>query len=351
MSEGSEALATRTFVDVHAIEQELEQVRWKLRPDGQMDEAAEHAAAEARASVLNLITVVTTENQLASVERVLDGLSNTNPSRSLVLLAQQERTGGKLEARISAQSRTESGHRVTTEEVLIHAHGQVAAHLASIVTPLLIPDLPVIVWWPGRPAFDSQLFHDLCLLADRLVVDTDEGFEPSDFRRLLAVARRDHAHASIGDFNWARLIAWRHVAAQFFDMPGMLPLLAQIQGVTVWHGIDRGTAQAKLLGGWIQSRMAKVGIEVPVELRPDEAHDHDVTRFMIYTGSEEGPARFSIGRQTGGGLVTDIRIAGQDLGGRTVRMQPRPPAELLAIELTLPGHDVLYEDALAAVVQ
>jgi glucose-6-phosphate dehydrogenase assembly protein OpcA len=300
---------------------------------------------------LNLITVVTTESQLATVERVLDGLSNTNPSRSLVLLAQEERPGDKLEARVSAQTRTESGHRVTTEEVLIHAHGQVAAHLASIVTPLLIPDLPVVLWWPGRPAFDSQLFHDLCVLADRLVVDTDDGFEPQDFRRLLEVSRRDHARASIGDFNWARLIAWRHIAAQFFDMPGMLSRLGQIQGATVFHGVDRGTAQARLLGGWIQSRMAKVGIEVPVELRTDDAHDHDVTRLMIYTGGEDGPARFSVSRRAGAGLATEIRIAGQELGGHTVRLQPRPPAELLAIELTLPGHDVLYEDALAAALR
>ena len=349
MTDNHDAL-TRTFVDVHAIEQELEQVRWKLQPGGQMDEAAQHAAAEARASVLNLITVVTSEDQLARVARVLEGLSSTNPSRSLILLAQEERAGDKLEARVSAQTRTESGHRVTTEEVLIHAHGQVAEHLASIVTPLLIPDLPVVLWCPGRPAFDSQLFHDLCVLADRLVVDTDEGFTPDDFRRLLEVSRRDHARASIGDFNWARLIPWRHVAAQFFDIPGMLPRLAEIQGATVFHGIDRSTSQARLLGGWIQSRMAKVGIEVPVELRPDDAHDHDVTRLMIYTGGEDGPARFSIGRKVGAGLSTEIRIAGQELGGRTVRMQPRPPAELLAIELTLPGHDVLYEDALAAVV-
>ncbi len=351
MTHNHEALATRSIVDVHAIEQELEEVRWKLRPDGQMDEAAEHAAAEARASVLNLITVVTDERELAGVEAVLDRLSTTNPSRTLILLAQEDRADDKLEARVSAQTRTESGHRVTTEEVLIHAHGQVAEHLASLVTPLLIPDLPVMLWSPARPDFDSRLFNDLCELADRLVVDTDAGFERDDFPRLLEVARRDRARASIGDFNWARLIGWRHVAAQFFDMPGMLPRLGQMRGVAVSHGLDRSTAQARLLGGWVQSRLARAGIDVPVELRPDDSHDYEVSRLLLYTGGPDGPARFGIAREATGRLSTEIRLGEQELGGRTVRLEPRPPEELLAIELTLPGHDVLYEEALAAAVR
>jgi len=347
MMEHSE-LATRAFVDVHAIQEELEQLRWGLHDDG---EAAEHAAAEARASVLNLITVVGNETRLRVVTRVLDRLSITNPSRTLILLAQHDRDSPKLEAEVSAQTRTETGHRVTTERVILHAHGEVATHLGSLVTPLLVPDLPVILWWPGRPDFDNPLFDSLCELADRLVVDTDEGFDNAHLERLLGVARRDEARASIGDFNWARLIAWRQIAAQFFDMPGMLPRLAQIHGVTIHHGIDGSLTQAKLLGGWIRSRMASVNIEVPVELRPDESHEHGVGRMLIVTGGEGGVARFSISRLQGARLCAEIRIGDQDFASRTVRQAARSAEELLAIELLLSGHDVLFERALAAALQ
>ncbi len=341
-------LSTRTFVDVHAIQDELEQVRWGLHEDGEFSEAAQHAAAEARASVLNLIVVAGSERQLTEISHILDRLSVTNPSRTLILLAQHDRTAAKLEAEVSAQTRTESGHRVTTERVLLHAHGKVATHLASLVTPLLIPDLPVMLWWPGRPAFDNPLFDDLCQLADRLIVDTDEGFEPPDLKRLLEVAHREQASASIGDFNWARLIPWRHLAAQFFDMPGMLDRLAQIQGLAVYHGRDGSTTQARLLAGWMQGRMATVGIDVPVELRLDDAHEHGVYRFLIYSRGEDGPARFSISHQPGGRLSTEIRLGDQDFVDRTVRLARRSAEELLALELTLPGHDVLFEEALAA---
>ncbi|HEV3097387.1 MAG TPA: glucose-6-phosphate dehydrogenase assembly protein OpcA [Candidatus Dormibacteraeota bacterium] len=341
-------LTTRTFVDVHAIQDELEEVRWGLHENGEFSEAAQHAAAEARASVLNLIAVVGSERQLTDVSHTLDALSVTNPSRTLILLAQHDRSAAKLEAEVSAQTRTESGHRVTTERVLLHAHGDVAAHLASLVTPLLIPDLPVVLWWPGRPDFDNPLFDDLCELADRLVVDTDEGFEPPDLKRLLEIARRNHAGASIGDFNWARLIPWRHLAAQFFDIPGMLAHLAQIHGVAVYYGRDGSTTQARLLGGWIQGRMASVGIDVPVEFRPDDAYEHGVSQFQIYSRGPDGQARFSISHQPGGRLSTEVRVGEQDFVDRTVRLARRAAEELLAIELTLPGHDVLFEEALAA---
>jgi glucose-6-phosphate dehydrogenase assembly protein OpcA len=343
-------LVAKTFVDVHAVQEELEQVRWTLNDDGLTGEAAEHAAAEARASVLNLITVVQDERQLAAVSRVLDGLSVTNPSRTLILLAQHDRRADKLEAEVSAQTRTESGHRVTTERVLLHAHGEVAKHLGSMVAPLVVPDLPVMLWWPGPPDFDNPLFDDLCVLADRLIVDTDEGFENADLARLLAVARRRNAHASIGDFNWARLISWRHLAAQFFDMPGMLARLANIHGVTVYHGRDGATTQARLLGGWVKSRMATVGIDVPFELRADDAFEHGVCRFQLYSVGPEGQARFSLNYHPGLRLSAEIRMGEEESVTRTVRMARRSPEDLLGFELMLPGRDVLFEEALAAAI-
>src|SRR3989454_9833959 len=218
MSSSHTELTARTFVDVHAIQEELDQVRWGLHADGERGEAAEHAAAEARASVCNLVTVVSNEAELGVVASVLDRLSVTNPSRTLILLAQHTREADKLEAEVSAQERTESGHRVSTERVILHAHGEPARHLASLAAPLLIPDLPVILWWPGRPQFDSRLFNDLCELADRLVVDTDEGFDDADLKRLLEVARRPKSRASFGGLYWARLMGWRARASKIFGM-------------------------------------------------------------------------------------------------------------------------------------
>ncbi|HYM50223.1 MAG TPA: glucose-6-phosphate dehydrogenase assembly protein OpcA [Candidatus Limnocylindrales bacterium] len=336
-------------VDVHAIEEELAQVRWKQRREGEGD-AAEHAAAEARANVLNLIAVVESERDVDQVSRVLDGLAVHHPSRTLMLLAQPDRSALKLEAKVTTQTQQDGPRVINSERVFLHAHGRVARHLASLVTPLLIPDLPVMLWWPRRPDFETELFRELADLCDRLVVDTDDGFETADLFRLLDVARRRHARCAVGDFTWARLMPWRHLTAQFFDVAAHRERLAHIRGVSVVSGEGR-PMQCRLLAGWIRSRMRKVGLEVPWDLRQDPALESGISQFMIYTAGPDQPARFSIIRQRGNRLSTEVRIGDQEQVGRTVRVQPRKAEDLLAIELTLPGHDILYEEALAAAAE
>jgi hypothetical protein len=58
-----------------------------------------------------------------------------------------------------------------------------------------------------------------------------------------------------------------------------------------------------------------------------------------------------VSRLRGGRLSTQIRLGDQELAERTVRLESRATEELLGIELTLPGHDVLFEQALAAALQ
>lgn len=341
-------LQTRPIVDVQAIEEELAQVRWKLKPDGEISEAEIHAAAEARASVLNLVTVVESESRYRSISKVLDELAVHHPSRTLVLLAQEERAALKLEASVVAEAHLAAGHRVVTEQVLLHAHGAIAPHLASLVEPLLIPDLPVMLWWPGRPEFENRLFVELSNVCDRLVVDSDDGFTTADLGRLLDVSRRRRRGCAIGDFNWARLLPWRQLAAQFFDLPATRARLDGLHGVTVWYGADGPSIQALLLAGWVVSRMASVGIPVERVVRADPAVPPGVGRLMLYCDGPDARSRFSITRLPGGRLSTEMRIGDEDVGGRTVRLEHRSAADLLAIELTLPGHDRVYEEALAA---
>ena len=76
-----------------------------------------------------------------------------------------------------------------------------------------------------------------------------------------------------------------------------------------------------------------------------------MARLDVYARGSDGAARFTVRRVPGGRLCADIRIGDQELGTRTVGVPPRSPEDLLAFELTLPGHDVLFEEALAATME
>lgn len=333
--------------ELQSIEQELAQLRWRLRPDGESGEAAEHAAAEARASVLNLVAVARTAEAERQIAQTLDRLSVQCPSRTLVLLAQPERAAPKLEATITARMSLLGASRVTTEQVQLHAHGTTAAHLASIVGPLLIPDLPVVLWWPGRPEFGTRLLDELADLCDRMIVDTEELDPRRDFRMLLDIARRDSCRCAIGDFSWARILPWRDLIAQLFDPPALRPALRSVKGITARFGAAGSDVQARLLAGWVRSRLATLGVSAVVDRRSDAAEPPGLSQLTLSVeGNRTG--QFRIQRAAGGHLVTTIRLGDQDYPGHTVGTLSREAADLLGQQLTVTGQDPIYEEALAA---
>ena len=338
-----------TSVDVHAIEDALAELRWKLRPDGHVDEAAEHAAAESRANVLNLVAVARSEADQRQVSAMLDRMSVHHPSRTLLLLAQTHRDTPKLEVTVSAFNDTSGPVRVSNEQVLIHAHGPVAEHLSGIVSELLVPDLPVMLWWQGRPDFEGRLFNELCELCDRLIVDSDDGFDPDrDFPQLLNVARRDQARIAVGDFNWARLLPWRQVAAQFFDQPSMREWLVALDRAEVWYSSKGTGAQARLLAGWLQSRLSRIGVDVKRVLHPIDGADKGVHRLLLVAMGEDGEATFTIEGKPEQCLETAMAVRNYAYPQRNVRIQTRDSADLLSVEMIESGHDPIYEEALEA---
>jgi glucose-6-phosphate dehydrogenase assembly protein OpcA len=339
------------IADVRMIEEQLANLRWRMRPDGEIgDEAAEHAAAESRASVLTLVAVAQTTRQQGEIAQVLNEMAVYHPSRTLILLAQQERESLKLEATVSASLDTSAGRRITNEQVLLHAHGPVAEHLASIVAPLVLPDLPVMLWWPGRPHFHSRLFRELVDLCDRLIIDTEEDFDPQrDFDSLLEVAHRPHARAAIGDFNWARLLPWRQLTAQFFDPLTMRPWLRAIERIEISCGDTGSHARSILLAAWLRARLKPLDVQPPVRLIP-EPGPVGTHRLSLLASQAGDQARFCIVSRPPDTVETELQIGSQSYPGRTVRKATRSTAELLAMELVETKEDPYYEEAVAEAI-
>ena len=131
------------------------------------------------------------------------------------------------------------GEGTPGEVVVIRMRGAVAAHPASVIRPLLLPDSPVVIWWPGkapsnRPATNSPARH-----------------APADRCRLRPPARRAKARArdytpGDTDLSWTRLTPWRALLAAALDQ-----YPAKIKSALVES--ERGNPSADLLAAWLQS--------------------------------------------------------------------------------------------------
>jgi glucose-6-phosphate dehydrogenase assembly protein OpcA len=188
------------------------------------------------------------------------------------------------------------GRQICTETIRVRLKGPRAAAPASVIQPLLLPDLPAFLRWRGLPPFGEGYFEGLIDVVDRLIVDSTEWPDlPASYRGLTEIFDR----VAVSDIAWARTSRWRPQLASLW------PGIAGVKRIRV-----TGTAaQAHLLAGWLRSRL-----QHPVELEHDPAD----------------------------------RLVGVELDGEPAPFPPGDPpsgSDLLSEQLDEFGRDRIYEDA------
>jgi len=231
-----------------------------------------------------------------AAEDVLSGLAERHPSRTLVLFPQpddEDGLDGNVEVDVYPAG---EGRQICTETIRIRLKGPRAAAPASVVQPLLLPDLPAFLRWRGLPPFGAPEFEQLVDVVDRLIVDSTEWPDlPESYRGLVDIFDR----VAVSDIAWARTSRWRPMLASLW------PDIAGVKRFRV-HGT---AAQAQLLAGWLGSRLKH---DVELEHEPSD------------------------------------RLVGVDLDGEPAPFPPGDPpsgADVLSEELDKFGRDRIYEDA------
>jgi glucose-6-phosphate dehydrogenase assembly protein OpcA len=216
------------------------------------------------------------------------------------------------------------GEGIPGEAVLLRLHGELAKVPESVVTPLLLPDSPVVVWWPGGgpkvPADDP-----LGQLGRRRVTDAAATRRATvDF-----TARAEGYAPGDTDFAWTRITPWRALMAAALDQ-----YPTEVTGAEVVSA--KGNASADLLAAWLQCRLG-VTVEQKTSRGPG------ITATRLFTPS--GP----IALTRPDGSVATFSIPGQP--DRPVALKRRGAAELLSEELRRLDPDDVYARTLACLVE
>lgn len=376
---------------VRAIEAQLGRL-WTDQPRGDDLTVTEKGLQHARASVLNLVVMVPDEVAAARVVQTMIGLGVRHPSRAVVLAADPSAAGPSLTAAITAHCRVgqEDIAPVCYEVIALTVRGEAAEHLAGVVAPLLIHDLPTHVWWPGDPPFADPIFDQLVEMGDRLVIDSSEfGDLLRGLRRLTTLRRR----SGIGDLGWRRLGWWQELTAEFFDGPRFRRYLPNLNRLSIRYAVAPPRRRASrsrkastpkpiearvvspldgplLYAGWIASRlewrrhatreplaggrlrltlegrheMVDLLIE-PVET--DSVAPGELVSVRLRSFGETGSAEFIIERSADEAVVAS-NADGMTALLRRVPMEQSTESELLADDLVSDRHDAVYEAAVRA---
>lgn len=338
-------------MSVGQIEREL--ARLRMNDDGTLG---------LRASVLNLI-VVTDEESAADITRSVSDLAGRYPSRVIVLISDPEEEYANLEVSLSAFCNVRGGtggSQVCAEQVTIHAEGPPAHHLESLAGPLLIPDLPTFLWYPGSFSPRSLEFAGMAGLADRVIVDSSASEDREGCLREISALLERPWMSAIGDLQWVALSPWRTLLAELFVSPERVGELNGIQRVEVLYG-PGGESRTLLLVGWLASTLgwSPEGVtggeitfsgpsgEITVAMDPGSP-DTRLRRVRLY--SQELSFQVSRHRELREARATIMK--GEDLlVERTVHLGSFDLSVLVGEELRYRGRDEVYEAALRTAVE
>jgi glucose-6-phosphate dehydrogenase assembly protein OpcA len=363
--------------DVATLEEELSEL-WRA--------AAEDPGTDQpvmRASVLTLLAFVESEEEGRETFNLVSHVIAQNPCRAILMVAEPKEHPEGLSAWISAQCHLPpSGARqVCCEQIYVRARGEAVQGLDNVVLPLIVPDLPVYLWWrAGRflpPSFLAQVLR----ITNRVLVDSGRFEEPEVDLATLArqVARYSQADGmAFSDLNWARLTPCRELIAKSFDSDDARACLENLAEVSFeWQqdpsAEDGRTAQALLLTAWLASRLgwqpvgritASAGagrvlefrrgdrkIRVEWVVRREAGKASAPFNVSLKTGGSS-PAHFSISESMEEGIVrTRAELPGRATLERTARLVVMGDVELVNEELKFPERDKVYEDALGQIAR
>jgi len=362
-------------IDVDKIEKELASMWSDASGSGSTT-----GSGVTRACTLNLIVYASPADNRAQLDEMLDLIGEQHPGRILILIADREAKEPKLDAYVSTRCRLlgATGKQVCTEQVTIETAGLLVETAASAVEPLLVPDVPVFLWWKDIPHYDDELFDRMAQMADRIVIDSAAFDHPhDDLLRLARMLRANKRAVRVSDLNWGRLTSWRTLLASFWDVTDYRPLLDAVDRVEVSYDAPNAAPnevapKALLVSSWLSARLGwKVvgnaagenGVincnlrsgerGIVLSLRRDESGE--LTDGMIHSvtlSAKNGEADFYVALRDGGTkLQTEARIGTEHSVGRVLSYEMRSEATRLSRELAFLTRDAVYEEAVAQAAQ
>ena len=207
----------------------------------------EQGGAVALGRVLTLVI----ETDFAGIEpaiKAANDASREHPCRIIVLA--DDEGAADAAAKLDAQIRV-GGDAGASEVIVLRAYGDAASDAEGLVTGLLLPDAPVVAWWPDE-APSSVSTSPVGRIATRRITDAASQDDPHAFLCQLASS---YAPGD-SDFAWTRLTLWRAQLAAILDQPPY----DSVTGVEVTGAVD--SPSTDLLAAWLELKL-----KVPVRLR------------------------------------------------------------------------------------
>ena len=309
---------------------------------------------------------------------VADAIVAANPCRIIALCPTAGEDRG-VQAQVAAYCpvhKRNSGNLICCEYITLRGTEAALERVSGIVTALMIPDLPTLLWWKANPDADRGLFQRLAATSSSVIVDSSS-FAESEAELLLMQSLIEEG-IPIADLNWRRLAAWQELAAEAFDAPERRAAIREIDRVTIDY--EKGnTTQALMYLGWLASRLQWRPVAFKQEegdyqikrikfVGPDERVVEaelaaiptadwgdvpgDLIALRLNSTNEKADCGTVLCSEAGGCMRMETKGGAQtDRFNQVTPLFDQVTEQLLGQHLQSWGRDVLYEESLAVTAQ
>lgn len=265
--------------------------------------------------VLTLL-ILTDETYQADATAAAVASAREHPMRILTMVPRPGGEANRIDADISV-----GGDDGPGEVAVLRLRGDRSTHANSVAIPLLLPDTPVVAWWPGEAP--TSLAHDpIGHHAGRRI--TDVSTQPQPLQALQI--RRENYQAGDTDLAWTRVTHWRSTLASVLDRPVGTPVSVTVDAAA-------GNPSACLLAAWMSW-----ALDIPTRVRSTDSAG--ISAVTVTT--DEGEVSLSRPR----GNVATLRVPG--VPDAPVALARRGLSDLIAEDLRRLTPDEIYAQALAA---
>lgn len=281
-----------------------------------IDELHEERGEAALGRVLTLL-IETDEDDLEDALGLANEASRDHPCRVIAIAASTRRLTEPEDERTYLDAEVRIGADAGAGEIIVlRPRGGLTHHQDTLVIPLLVPDAPVVAWWPrNAPANPSK--DPVGAMAHTRITDALRSANPT---RTMEDLRRNWSPKNV-DMSWTRLTLWRAMLASLLDQPPHLRIAsAMVSGPQDYLPMD-------LLAAWLTMRL---GVPVSIEREPDATAITGVTMTREDGGvfslqrrpAEDGIATITVPDQSPQTMPLPIRSLGDCLSEELGRLYP-----------------------------
>ncbi|MFT0848576.1 glucose-6-phosphate dehydrogenase assembly protein OpcA [Actinomycetaceae bacterium L2_0104] len=280
-----------------------------------MDELRDTVGSVALGRVLTLVIIAKNDGGIRDGIKAAAGASRAHPCR-IVTIVPIESDEARLDAEIRVGA--EAG---LSEIAILRCYGGAGENLETLLTPLLLPDTPIVVWWVQDVPEDTA-GTSVGAIAQRRITTSRYLGDPVN----TLVRMRESYRDGDTDLGWAGITLWRNHLAAMLDEPPLEPIQhARVQGASTHPS-------TYLLAGWLALRL-----EIPVEIEYNRGAV--LTEVSLWRPSGE----LKLVRPLGSELADMIRPKRQV---QRVNLPVRTMESMLIEELRSMTEDVAYGDVL-----